>query len=471
MAAAQRQSPNRVSITQIVSVYPKASHPPKLINLSNLDRQCPVLMYLVFFYKPSSDILTVSDDAVFSGLKNGLEETLSAWYPAAGRLTKDSIDGKLNLWCNNGGALVVEAVSQVEMSELGDLSQYEEFYESLVFKPVVNGDMSEMPLVVAQVTRFRCGGYSLGIGTSHSLFDGPATYEFLCAWASASQSNVNNKGSQTLDDKWYNKPVHDRGRLLIASATNQTPLTQPNTSKSSAAMRVAAIDHLYQLIKEVAYRGHDHKDGGNFVLRTFRLDRAMIHKLKHHCTSGDKRGVSFSTFEVIAAHLWKARTKALELSKDRTACLQFAVDTRTRIVPPLPKGFSGNAFVLASIALKVGELEEETHEAIIGRIKEAKNSISNDYVEAYIKALEGPQAGNLPPLKELTIVSDWRRVPFHKINFLGKEAAYASPLVPPLPQVAYLMQIPDDTEGIDVRIGLLPSMEAPFSRYFLANLL
>jgi omega-hydroxypalmitate O-feruloyl transferase len=149
-------------------------------------------------------------------------------------------------------------------------------------------------------------------------------------------------------------------------------------------------------------------------------------------------------------------------------CLQFAVDTRNKMVPPLPKGFSGNAYVLASVALTAGALEEESHEGIVEKIREAKNSVSNDYVNAYVEALEGSQqAATLPPLKELTLISDWTRMPFHKISFLHGEAAYAFPLAPPVPHVAYFMQNPADNQGIDVWIGLLPQALSSFSHYFL----
>ena len=92
--------------------------------------------------------------AVFGQLKAGLEEALSVWYPAAGRLTVGPGDGKLNLWCNNGGAVLVEAEAQVRICELGVLSQYNELFEDLVFKPLVDGGLPEMPLVVAQVRKF-----------------------------------------------------------------------------------------------------------------------------------------------------------------------------------------------------------------------------------------------------------------------------------------------------------------------------
>ncbi|XP_057488217.1 brassinosteroid-related acyltransferase 1 [Actinidia eriantha] len=450
--ASHKEEHFKVSLSRTLSVYPKTLHPLHLLTLSNLDRQCPIHMYLVFFYKPSQANKNLSASAVFGQLKAGLEEALSVWYPAAGRLTVGPGDGKLNLWCNNGGAVLVEAEAQVRICELGDLSQYNELFEDLVFKPLVDEGLTEMPLVVAQVTRFGCGGYSLGIGTSHSLFDGHAAYNFLHAWASLS----NIKASQPLNHHHpLHPPVHERGRFLETKETNDS------CRNSNPTTRVVAIDHLYQLIREAA----DDRSVENYVLRTFHLSGEMIERLKQN-VFGEERG-RFSSFEVVSAHLWKARTKALGLTKDRLVCLQFAVDTRNKMVPPLPKGFTGNAYVLASVALTAGQLEEG-HVAIAEKIKKAKNSITNDYIDAYIKALDGPQA-NLPPLKELTLVSDWRRLPFHKVGFMGEEAAYVSPLVPPLPQVAYLTQSPIETRGIDLRIGLLPNMETAFSHYFLRN--
>ena len=165
----------------------------------------------------------------------------------------------------------------------------------------------------------------------------------------------------------------------------------------------------------------------------------------------------------------QARTKALGVRKGTMVCLQFAVNIRNKMVPPLPKGFGGNAYVLASVALTAEELEAGSHEVTVEKIKEAKNSISNDYVIAYNQALDGPQ-GTLPPMNELTLVSDWTRMPFHRIDFLRGEAAYVSPLLSPIPQVAYFMQNPNDLRGIDVRVGLLPQTLNAFSHYFLTNL-
>ncbi|KAJ7966245.1 Omega-hydroxypalmitate O-feruloyl transferase [Quillaja saponaria] len=475
--ATQHESHQTVSITKIVTVYPKVLQPQRVLNLSNLDRQCHMLMYLVFFYNNPSDhqaYENLSPNSVFNSLKYGLEVTLSVWYPAAGRLSLNRSDGtELNLLCNNDGAILVEAMTRVKISELGDFSEYNEFFENLVYKPVIDGNFSKMPLLVAQVTRFGCGGYSIGIGASHSLFDGPAAYSFFTAWA---YNSTIVKRECVIE---LHKPVHERGTLLLGNSQASKGITTLPTT-SNPQIRPAAIDHLYQLImqetseKKKSYEHQLPQIGGSdqknkYVLKTYHLSTAMMQDLKKKHFFYGRDYLHYSSFEVLSAHLWKARTKALGLSKEKMVCLQFSVDTRKKMVPPLPESFSGNAYVLASVILTVGELEEASHEAIIEKIRAAKKTVNNDYVKVYIEALKEGQQASLPPLKELTLVSDWTRMPFHKIEFFHGQAAYASPLFPPVPQVVYFMQNPIDNGGVDIRIGLDAQTINAFTYYFLTN--
>ncbi|XP_050365943.1 brassinosteroid-related acyltransferase 1 [Argentina anserina] len=500
----------RVSITETVLVSSASAlqQPPKVVNLSNLDRQCPLFMYSVFFYKcpttSSSDRSRLwSLDSVFQSLKSGLEETLSIWYPAASRLiltsstddddvnlqSNDVDPGGLNLLCNNKGAMLAKAATVVQISELGDLSQYNKFFENLVYKPPLPlfddqhvDHFSQMPLVAAQVTEFRCGGYSIGIGISHSLFDGPAAYEFMCAWASNSAIKPNqNKLDVVIDDELQPKPVvlmHDRDTLL-----RMVDNYSCHDDDEDISCRASAIDHLYQLMMQSAaavastdplmVKSTSSNGDTNYVHKTFHLSSVFINCLKKQAV-GDN--FICSSFELVASHLWKAKTLALGLSKETMketmVCLQFSVDARNKVDPPLAQGFTGNAYVLASVALTASQVVDQSdHKAIVDKIREAKKSVTNKYVKSYMKAVAGggSQETSLPPLKELTLVSDWTRMPFHKVGFLQEEADYASPLIAPVPEVIYFMQNPKDDKGIDMRIGLLPQYLDAFTRYFFAN--
>ncbi|KAL6012113.1 hypothetical protein ACLOJK_002589 [Asimina triloba] len=322
--AAHQLDHQTVTIIRTVPVYPKPLPPwshqkeiPHLLHLSNLDRKCPILIYLVFFYKPCLPHQNRSIGSLSQSLKSSLEKVLSVWYPAAGRLVSSPVNQRLDLVCNNAGAILVEAFTQVKMSEVGDLSQYNRFFEKLVFRPAFNGNFSEMPLVVAQATTFGCGGYTIGVGISHSLFDGQATFNFLSAWAATAAGRV---GDGNTDEELLFAPVHERGRLLVGKSHNNY---QP-----SLMTRVPAFDHLLQLIEQQAAStlsscvdpagSKKRIEGGgwkfsevgttagqeDWVLMTFHVTAAMIGNLKRK-VNGDTRINACSSFEVVVAHLWK----------------------------------------------------------------------------------------------------------------------------------------------------------------------
>lgn len=156
------------------------------------------------------------------------------------------------------------------------------------------------------MTRFACGGYSIGIGTSHSLFDGISAYEFLHAWAF--NSHIDNKSNGKITKKKEHlviKPVHARGSLLFNRDMNQ----------SQGAIRVtkaAAIYHLYQLIKQamMTHQGQNRNfelPDSSFVIRTFELNGEAIESMKKK----SPEGFSCSSFEFLAAHLWKVKSRNL----------------------------------------------------------------------------------------------------------------------------------------------------------------
>lgn len=175
-------------------------------------------------------------------------------------------------------------------------------------------------VITVQVTMFGCGGYAVGIGISHSLVDGPATFDFLSTWASAASGRLAG-GVELL------RPVHERGRLLVGQSQSQLQL---NRSDVSHGTRVVAFEHLHQMIEQaIATRSvdTDRMLGGckfsemgstnqeeDYVLLTFSVTSAMIDSLKKRVICG-RRVNACSSFEVLAAHLWKVNL-SLSLSHD-----------------------------------------------------------------------------------------------------------------------------------------------------------
>lgn len=144
---------------------------------------------------------------------------------------------------------------------------------------------------------------------------------------------------------------------------------------------------------------------------------------------------------------------ALKLHPRTNICLQFPVDSRSRLRPPLGENFTGNAFVLASVSCSVKHLLKEPLHQTIQRIQEAKDVITDEYIKLYAKALEYSSDKFFPSMRELTIITDWLRFPFHALDFgWGPRLSGAVLLETPVPETAFLML--DLEGGYLVRLGI-----------------
>lgn len=111
------------------------------------------------------------------------------------------------------------------------------------------------------------------------------------------------------------KPVHERG-ILLSGNHHQSPrvtINLPsNSSLNEQQKRAMAIDHLYHLIMQAAsgQKGFSTlqigpSDKKNYVLKTYHVPGAMIEYLKRKHFPMRRGFLPFSTFEALAAHLWK----------------------------------------------------------------------------------------------------------------------------------------------------------------------
>lgn len=134
----------------------------------------------IYFYRPAPNWLSPAD-TIANTLRDSLSRALVPFYPLAGRLR--SIDrGRLELDCNAEGALFFEAESEAKLDDIDHFSPSPE-YHYLVPTLDYSVPIHELPLVLAQLTRFKCGGISLSIMISHTVVDGPSAVHFISEWA------------------------------------------------------------------------------------------------------------------------------------------------------------------------------------------------------------------------------------------------------------------------------------------------
>ena len=223
----------------------------------------------------SSDPVTVISDA--------LSRVLVYYYPIAGKLERDS-DGELRLNCNSSGVPFLSASAHCELSSLDYLDGVAvEVAKPFVFDwPADADDDDGRHTLILQVTKFSCGGFTVGMGLPHSVCDGPGAAQFYRAMAKLATGKTEPSV----------KPVWERERLV--GKPTKTPFQNP-IDKSS----LATSPHLpFAEIKHCCF---------NVNSETIKRPKTSLMK---EC------GDEFPTIEALSAYVWRSRFRALQFHSD-----------------------------------------------------------------------------------------------------------------------------------------------------------
>ncbi|XP_057728760.1 spermidine coumaroyl-CoA acyltransferase-like [Arachis stenosperma] len=303
-------------------------------------------------------------------IKEALSKALVYYYPLAGKLVKHhSNNGKVTINCNEDGVPFVEAIANCDLSslnylDLSDIGIAKNFVYDPPFHQDENGNQLIYPMVV-KVTKFQCGGFTLGLGEPHTIADGAGSIKIFQAIAEFATG----KSEPSV------KPVWERERLN--GSITKTPLLSPMDGASAA--------------------GSPYLPSKTLVHECFKVDSESIKRLKFNLAKEivdnnvpiTNEELSFTNFESLAAYVWRARTRALKLNYDGKTMLKFAVGIRRHIDPPLPEGYYGNTIVDADVVLAVKEVNERPLSQVVKAIRELKKvAFTKEFIKKSIDTLE-----------------------------------------------------------------------------------
>ncbi|TYJ15106.1 hypothetical protein E1A91_A10G162200v1 [Gossypium mustelinum] len=337
----------KITINESTIVRPAEATPKRSLWNSNLD--IVMTRYhvpTIYYYKPNGS----SDFFDTRRLKEALSKILVPFYPIAGRLGYDE-NGRLEIICNAEGVLFVEAETNSVMEHLiGDFTENSQVL-SLVPKVDYSGGISSYPLLIIAVTKFKCGGVCLGVGFQHTLGDGTAALHFINSWADISRGL-----SPAI------APFIDR--TLIHARDPPIPKFHHVEHDPSPVLKSASKS-----------QSNDHKPS---IVSTFKLTADQLNTLKAKANVANANGgIKYSSFNILAAHIWRCVSKARGLSADQDTKLYFPVDGRYRLDPPLPAGYVGNVIFKSALIAQAGDLETELFTDTIKRIHERLNQIND----------------------------------------------------------------------------------------------
>ncbi|XP_057727025.1 spermidine coumaroyl-CoA acyltransferase-like [Arachis stenosperma] len=369
----------KLTMEDVILVKPSKPTPSSVISLSTIDNRPELnsLCQTIHIFKPPNNTILIDDPQNAQNdpalvIKEALSKALFYYYPLAGRLVKHA-DGKLRIHCNAYGVPFLEAIANCKLSCLHYLDGSDtENAKHLAFdNPFHEDDDDEngyqYPLGI-KVTKFLCGGFTVGIGASHAVFDGIGGSQFFQAMAELASG----KSEPSV------KPVWERERLN--GSITEHPLLSPMDEASAAVSPYLPTKTL--------------------VHECFKVDSESIKRLKKSLMKEisysnninySLEGESFTSFEALGAYVWRSRTRALKLNYDGKTSLAIVVGLRRNhsLIPPLPEGYYGNAFVDPKVVLTVKELNEKPLSHVVKMIKETKKlGFSKEYIRNAIDTKE-----------------------------------------------------------------------------------
>uniref|UniRef100_A0A0E0JD45 Uncharacterized protein n=1 Tax=Oryza punctata TaxID=4537 RepID=A0A0E0JD45_ORYPU len=371
--------------SEAVVVTPSEATPRRSLYLSNLDDQRFLRFSIKYLYvfPPSA---AIAPDA----LRAALARALVRYYPLAGRLRHSDADAdKLVLDCNAQGALFAEAFlpTLTAADFLRPSAKPHKSWRKLLYRLDAATFVAVPPLVV-QVTQLGCGGMVLCTAISHCVCDGIATANFLHAWAAFAAGHQHH----------HLAILHDR-RALRPRCPPRVAFAHPEYTSSTDPCSL-----LSQPLAPVSL--------------TF--TSAHLRRLKTRCSPS----LRCTSFEALAAHVWRAWVLSLGAPPDMRVKLLFSVNVRRRLKPELPWTYCGNAFVLGCAEATASELVAGGG---VRLVQEAKECIDDDYVRSTVDLLE-ERRGAKPDLAATLVISAWTRLGLEDVDFGKGRAAHMGPL-------------------------------------------
>ncbi|CAD6337410.1 unnamed protein product [Miscanthus lutarioriparius] len=424
-------------------VVPAEETPAGSIWLSNLDLAARRgYTPTVYFFRPNGDPGFFAADIV----KGSLARALVAFYPLAGRFGVDGATGRVQVDCTGEGAVFMTARCDYALDELmREFVPCREMRDLLV--PPTSAPNPPCALLFVQVTYLRCGGVVLALSMHHSVCDARGAAHFLETWASIA------RGDDVDANANANAPVRPcfDYRLLAA---------RPGPA------RAVLYDHPeYKTEPEPAVVDACAGASDDYASAIIVMTKAQVGALKARCPGA-------STFRAVVALVWQCVCRARALPPEAETRLYSMIDMRSRLDPPLPPGYFGNAVVRTSVSATAGELVGNPV-GYAARCALAATSQGNDYARSLVDYLEGVDAMNLPRSgispAHLRAIS-WVGMSLYKADFGWGAPAFMGPALMYYSGFVYVMNAAGKEGALALVLSLEPETMPEFRKVFAEEL-
>ncbi|CAN0924724.1 Omega-hydroxypalmitate O-feruloyl transferase [Linum grandiflorum] len=383
--------------------------------LSNVDCDSTIMRTIYCF---KSDVR--GNDGAGRVIKDALAKVLVHYYPLAGRIFVTP-EGKFAVNCTGEGAVFVEAEADCALEDV-DFSRPDKVTRGKLVVYEVAGVENKVSIpLAAQVTKFKCGGFVLGISFNHAVADGQAAVEFIISWAETA------RGISPIS----HPPFLDR-TILKARTPLHIPFHHPEFD---------TIEHKSATTNPFLNQPT--------VTEYLHFTPQMIQTLKSKATL-DQNTRPPSTYEALSAFVWRTRTKALEMAPDQPTKILLIANTRDKFRPPLPQGYFGNAVKFTPALSLAADLVEGPLWYAVSKVREAIMRVNDDgYLRSAIDYYELTKA-KLPRGFGMCTATSWSRLNFEATDFGWGGAILTEPVEIPTDDTVVFLAHPTEKRSVNV---------------------
>ncbi|CAK9238340.1 unnamed protein product [Sphagnum jensenii] len=420
--------------------------------LSNFEQGLAFTVETVYIYGAVAD---KGNEKVADVMKAALVKALDHYDILGGRMKLNDVENRIEINRNYKGAQFATASCNATVAELGDLNIPHPFFRKFVPQAHNVSTVEDVPLMMIQVTTFQCGGFAIGFGMSHLLWDGIGCFEFfmnLVSFARGGEAVYTPKFDRTML-KARNPPTPKYDHPEYISLDKLSPgfkagtFTKPETAKAEFEAIAASQ---------------------NCITKTIPFTLQELTALKKQAMEDGVLSKT-STFEVVSGHVWQARTKALELEPTHVATLMYAVDIRKRLQPNLPAEFCGNGVYSACARATCLELQTSSPSFPVKKIQEANDIVTEDYIRSALDWWE-VYRGVPPIIGDTFYMTSWLKMPFYSIDFGWGTPLYSGPVASQMVEFIVLFPNGKNDGGINLILSLPPPVMAKFEQYVKVRL-
>ncbi|KAJ4713790.1 vinorine synthase-like [Melia azedarach] len=271
-------------------------------------------------------------------LKKSLSESLSCFYPFAGKLRDN-----LSVDCNDDGIYFVQARVKSSLDEFLDKLDLRSIYKFVPVGPTESsGSISGLHVGKIQVTIFACGGFVICACVSHLFGDGITLSSFMKTWAATACGSINdNEGVFANTDA-----------SVLFPHSNEIP-----ENLSPVGMNAPFVK------------------SGRFVTQRFVFDAKAIAKLKAKASRSSF--VQNPTRVEVVSAIFSKSFKSGNPHKP-VLLITHAVNLRKKSKPPMSEYSMGNIIWTANTSCT----NDEELGALVRQLREATMKYDGDFVNS-----------------------------------------------------------------------------------------